>query len=123
MDVEFSSTENYPVIKTISLDGEVLDMGPGAEEIERLKDFIAATAGRDSEGNLNPIEDPLLKDVAVLVQRYATIMATMSVIADGKFTSTDTEPQYASGVVHPSYRIFTPQEAAKQALERAAKIV
>lgn len=116
METIYSSTDIYPVTKTFRIDNQVLEYGEDKTPHARLRTLIAAKFGFDEEGNYAPITDPLLADVAELIRQYSKAVAILEAISTGAFTSTETEPKYAGGVVSEGNRIFTPKEAAEKAI-------
>lgn len=117
MDITFSPIDIYPVTKTAHFDEVAVDLGAGKTPQQRITDFIVAKFGYDEDGKVNPITDPFLADVYAVASQYAIVVATVGSIATGTFTSTENEPQYAGGVISEGNRIFTPREAASNALE------
>jgi hypothetical protein len=122
MEIQFSSSDTYPIKRSVTVADTTLEIGAQENASDRVKDYLFVKAGVNAEGYLNPIADPFLKDVQKLSAEHAILLASLEIIAMGKFTSTDKEPQYAGGVVSPGNRIFTPQEAAKNALEMLKQI-
>jgi hypothetical protein len=121
MDVQYSSADTYPVSKSITVGDITIEAGAGADAFNRISDFLHVTLGYNEDGEFNESSDPFINDVKALYRRYSIAHSTVEAIASGAFTSTDENPQYAGGVVTPSHRIFTPQEAAKNGLESIAK--
>lgn len=120
MDTTYSATgEGYPVKTSTVLDGELME-GVSIRSVDRVKDYIAATV-QESGGTLSADTDPFVKDVAVLAFKYSHLLLTMKLIAEGRFSSTDENPQYAGGNVGPGSRIYTPQEAAQNVLDEINK--
>lgn len=66
------------------------------------------------------ITDPTERIIFQLSWQLMNAVSTLEVIASGRFTSTDKEPTYAGGVVSPGNRIYTPAEAARNALGHIA---
>lgn len=79
--------------------------------LNRLGDFYAKNFPPGTE-----ITDPFLADVKVALTQAMIAFGSLQAVAQGVFTSCEHEDQYASGVVHPSHRIYTPAEAMKQQL-------
>lgn len=119
MNIGYTSSANYPVSRTITIEGLDSDLIPELAGItsntawERLHDFTNAKQAEAGSGN----QDLFLTDVNTLVQQYMTALAALEVIAAGRLTSTDENPKYAGGVADERNRIFTPQEAALNALK------
>ena len=123
MDFEFSDPAHYPVRVGITTKGVETDLGVGVEARGRLSAHLQALVGFDNKTKVtNPITDPRDKDISTVLAQYKYALAALEAIATGVFPSTDENPQYAGGVVSPGNRIYTPAEAAKNALEAIKRI-
>jgi len=116
MEITYSDITKYPLTQIAKIDELVIDLGAGKTPVDRLRDLIAATMISNGDSSTTQLADPLLKDVAALISQLSIAQLTLGAIAEGKFPSTDKDPQYAGGVASASSRIFTPQEAAANAV-------
>ena len=109
----------YPVTNyLVHDDEEVTDLGAGKTASERVGDYIDVKKEEYATGDRSVAPDPFLKDVNKLNVQYAHLLAVVNGIAEGKYSSTDENPQYVGGVVSAGNRIHTPQEIAKWVLQQ-----
>lgn len=117
-NLTYTSVDSYPVGATIPIPGldESLDIPASALPSTRIQDFLTAIVQQQS----SPLPEALRQDLAAMTIQFLHLEQTMKLIAEGVYSSTDENPVYASGVVSPGNRIFTPKEAAQLALETVA---
>lgn len=116
MDVQYSSTDSYPLNKKATVGNEVYNLGIGETPLARIQDFITATVGYDAQGNFNKNSDPFLADVMKLIFQSSTAEAGLALIATGTLPPSDAEPQYAGGIISEGNRLFTAPEVAANTL-------
>lgn len=124
--INYTSSESYPVSQTINIDGQEVDLSRieafapflSKNARERLLDFTRAKRQEAvAAGDLSPHSNPFFADLVTLIHQHMHALATLESIAAGSFTSTEDNPQYAGNIVSEGNRIFTPQEAAQNALD------
>lgn len=84
----------------------------------RLTEYLNQRLGFTEDGYRNPTDDPFLADLALVLTQASTAIGTLEVMTTGAFASTADKPVYAGGVVSEGNRIYTPQEAACNAMEQ-----
>lgn len=109
MEIKYSTPDVYPITKTFIIDGETITSAVGDDAATRIKDFFAAN------GTTTP--PAFIADLKMVLTEHAILSATMRSISHGSFASTDKDPVYVGDVVSESSRVFTPQEAAVNALD------
>lgn len=109
----------YGAGKTIVIDGMELQLPAPSAAMDRMRDYFADRYGHAKDGSLNPEykEDPMMKDIFLIMYQANVATAALEAIAQGAFTSCEHESQYAGDIVSNGNRIYTPQEGALNALK------
>jgi hypothetical protein len=117
LPVPDANTE-YGTGKTVIIDGESIQIPAPANALGRMQAYFADRYGYEKDGSLNPAykEDPMMRDIFLIMYQLNMATASLEGIAQGTFTSCEHESQYAGGVVSSGNRIYTPQEGAMNAL-------
>ncbi len=116
MSHSYSSPAQYPITVTMSV-GEVSVSAEGRNATERVEDFLNSLFTHEDVYNL---PEEFRKDIRKVVMQSKMARLTLEIIAKGKYTSTDENPQYVGGVVSEGNRILTPVEGAQFMLDSMA---
>lgn len=108
MEISYSDSNVYPVTATFKSEELVFGGEVGPSALDRIRDYLGATLGFDSEGKYNKTEDPFIQDLVTVIAQHLTALTTVEGIASGAFTSTAATPTYTPD----GSRIFTPEEIA-----------